>query len=268
LKNNYSVNYDQLSFRNEIGRFFRVYGRENLQEKKPIHAFHADNGLNCINSILKLFDKYSTISADTNYDNWILNNPTELNSDLNKVLSNFEFFKYSNYNNIETIISESHDEDYKVLNHYILRYEDIIVNKTSNSNNYFTLSTETQLSSVLKKVFYKTSSSDSTYSKIENIDEFVGAFLYPNLLSNNQLVSLENGNTKYIDIGSSVSVPIIFEYFTSMNIPSVTKSLYFDIKNSTIGDLMHYMIEVTGNYDFTTSSEVYQNVEFENIEIE
>ena len=62
LKNNYDVNYDQLSFRNEIGRFFRVYGRENLQEKKPIHAFHADNGLNCINSILKLFNKYFTIS--------------------------------------------------------------------------------------------------------------------------------------------------------------------------------------------------------------
>ena len=69
LKNNYGVNYDQLSFRNEIGRFFRVYGRENLQEKKPIHAFHADNGLNCINSILKLFNKYFTISeAEHKYD--------------------------------------------------------------------------------------------------------------------------------------------------------------------------------------------------------
>ena len=213
-------------------------------------------------------DKYSIIDANTNYDSWITNNSTEINSNLNKVLSNFEFFKYGNYNNIETIISESHEEGYEVLNQYILRYEDIIVNKTNNSNNYFPLSTETQLSSVLGKVLYKKPSSDTTSDKIKNIDEFVGAFLYPNLLSNTQIISKENENTKYIDVGSSLSIPIVFEYFTSMNIPSITKSLYFDIKNSTIGDLMHYMIEVTGNYDFTTSSEVYQNVEFENIEIE
>ena len=62
LKNNYGVNYTELSFRNEIGRFFRVYGRENLQEKKPMHLFHAENALKCVNSLLKLFDKYSTIS--------------------------------------------------------------------------------------------------------------------------------------------------------------------------------------------------------------
>lgn len=69
LKNNYEVNYTQLSFRNEIGRFFRVYGRENLQEKKPMHSFYADNALNCINSLLKLFDKYSTIGeAEKKHD--------------------------------------------------------------------------------------------------------------------------------------------------------------------------------------------------------
>lgn len=62
LKNNYGVNYAELSFRNEVGRFFRVYGRENLQEKKPMHSFLADNGSKCINSLLKIFDKYAIIS--------------------------------------------------------------------------------------------------------------------------------------------------------------------------------------------------------------
>lgn len=54
LKSNYHITNSELSFRNEIGRFYRIYGRENLQEKKRYT-------LNCINSLLKLFDKYSAI---------------------------------------------------------------------------------------------------------------------------------------------------------------------------------------------------------------
>ena len=69
LKNSYQINYPDLSFRNEVGRFFRIYGRENLQEKKPMHSFLADKGSNCIKSLLKLFDCYSTISeAEQKYD--------------------------------------------------------------------------------------------------------------------------------------------------------------------------------------------------------
>lgn len=69
LKNNYNINNSELSFRNEVGRFYRIYGRENLQEKKPLHLFNADNALNCINSLLKLFDKYSKIiEAELKYN--------------------------------------------------------------------------------------------------------------------------------------------------------------------------------------------------------
>ena len=61
LKKQYKLNYSQLSFRKEVSRFFRIYGRENLQEKKPLHLFHAESGQECIDSLLKLFNKYDKI---------------------------------------------------------------------------------------------------------------------------------------------------------------------------------------------------------------
>lgn len=61
LKMAYHLNYSGLSFRNEIGRYFRIYGRENLQERKPLHLFHAESEEKCIDSLLKLFNKYGAI---------------------------------------------------------------------------------------------------------------------------------------------------------------------------------------------------------------
>lgn len=65
LKNQYKLNYCELSFRNEVSRFFRIYGRENLQEKKPLHLFHAESEQKCIDSMLKLFNKYDMIKEAT-----------------------------------------------------------------------------------------------------------------------------------------------------------------------------------------------------------
>lgn len=210
---------------------------------------------------------YSAINTDTIYDNWLKdNNATNNINEYNAAVSNFDYFIYKNYNDIEKILEKTATDtsNTEINNQYILRYADIIVNKTAN-NNYYVLDTTTQLSTVLDKITYSAEKTNSMSSsiKINDIKNLVGAFLYPNILSNTQLISAEKDNTKYIDVGGSLSVPIVFEYFTTADKPSITKSLYFDIKNSTLSDLMHYMIEITGNYDFTTSSEVYKSVDFE-----
>ena len=46
----------------------------------------------------------------------------------------------------------------------------------------------------------------------------------------------------------------------------ISKSLYFDIRNSLISNPKHYMIEVTGNYDYTATGDIYSNID--NIGIE
>ena len=100
-------------------------------------------------------------------------------------------------------------------------------------------------------------------TKVTDLENLFGAFLYPNILSKSQIVSEEKDNIKYIEVGDSLTIPIVFEYFTTANKPSITKSLFFDIKHSTVADVKHFLIEVTGNYDFTTSSEVYKDVDFD-----
>lgn len=69
LKEFYGLGDEGLSFRNEIGRYFRIYGRENLQEKRPLHVALQENGASCIKSLLKLFNKYSIIEqAEKKYE--------------------------------------------------------------------------------------------------------------------------------------------------------------------------------------------------------
>ena len=70
-----------------------------------------------------------------------------------------------------------------------------------------------------------------------------------------------------MEVGESKVVPIVFEYYvdgTSMT--KISKSLYFDIRNSLISNPKHYMIEVTGNYDYTATGDIYSNID--NIGIE
>lgn len=61
LKIKYQIQIEDISFREIIGRYFRVYGKENLNERKPIQYFEKESAAKSIVSLLKLFDKYKTI---------------------------------------------------------------------------------------------------------------------------------------------------------------------------------------------------------------
>ena len=163
-----------------------------------------------------------------------------------------------------------------IYNEYILRYEDIIVTETVTGNSSSTNTDEYKysfldnttvfsdiISTVGKEIYYNRSTT-ATHDKIESTSDLVGAFLYPNLLSKSQL-TIPSGeySTKTIDTGSSLSIPIVFEYFVDSNKPTVTKSLFFDIRNSLIADVQHYMIEITGNYDYTTTGEIFKDIDTE-----
>lgn len=63
LQSNYNCELEDLSFRNIIGRYFRIYGKENLNERKPIQYFEKETAQKSIVAILKLFDKYSILKS-------------------------------------------------------------------------------------------------------------------------------------------------------------------------------------------------------------
>lgn len=63
LQGQYSCQLEDLSFRNIIGRYFRVYGKENLNERKPIQYFEKETSFMSISALLKLFDKHKILKA-------------------------------------------------------------------------------------------------------------------------------------------------------------------------------------------------------------
>lgn len=61
LYEQYDLSLPNISFRAIISRFFRVYGRDNLDEKKPLHTMPSEATAEAIKNLLKLFDNYSPI---------------------------------------------------------------------------------------------------------------------------------------------------------------------------------------------------------------
>jgi len=67
LQEKYDCQLESLTFRNIVGRYFRIYGKENLNERKPIQYFEKETAPKSILALLKLFDKYKsdiTVSQD------------------------------------------------------------------------------------------------------------------------------------------------------------------------------------------------------------
>lgn len=61
LKSQYELDNFDLSFRAIVSLFSRVWGRDNLDVKKPLHDHPSNSGGECIEKLIKLFDKYTTI---------------------------------------------------------------------------------------------------------------------------------------------------------------------------------------------------------------
>ena len=61
LQEKYNCQLESLSFRSIVGRYFRIYGKENLNERKPIQYFEKETAPKSILALLKLFDKYKTL---------------------------------------------------------------------------------------------------------------------------------------------------------------------------------------------------------------
>ncbi|HWO74640.1 MAG TPA: DUF2326 domain-containing protein [Bacillus sp. (in: firmicutes)] len=62
LKDRYNINLPYISFRDIVGRYARIYGKENLNEKRPLDIVHNESAGAPINALLKLFGLYNVIS--------------------------------------------------------------------------------------------------------------------------------------------------------------------------------------------------------------
>ncbi len=61
IKKLYDFGYADVSFRDAVGRYARIYGKENLNEKHPLDVVYNETAGKPINSLLKLFGLYESI---------------------------------------------------------------------------------------------------------------------------------------------------------------------------------------------------------------
>lgn len=63
LKNQYHIDFEGLSFREAVSSFFRIYGKENLNERRPLQGLPGERMQRSIDVLVKLFDRYKDIEA-------------------------------------------------------------------------------------------------------------------------------------------------------------------------------------------------------------
>ncbi len=61
LYDKYELKLPYTTFRNVVSRYLRIYGRDNSNEKRPLHGFPNEKTGDPVNSLIQLFNKYATI---------------------------------------------------------------------------------------------------------------------------------------------------------------------------------------------------------------
>lgn len=158
-----------------------------------------------------------------------------------------QFYTLDNSNNIFMI---GDDENYK--------YQGLILPPTNNDQfvniseyKYLNMDSTININNQesLSKLYYK-------YENIKNNSNNLtvmpsGAFFTTNLVSSSQLQCDKNDNTdivyKTIDVGDSVTIPLLLEYYINSNEQSfnmITRKLMFDIRPNVDKDIKHYIISI------------------------
>ena len=161
----------------------------------------------------------------------------------------------TNYKNIDSLYLYDNCDNSN--NEYIMKYEHLINTKRLSNNEISYLSDNISFSEFVADL-----------SK-SNINYYNGAFLIPELVNINQILcdTSESNQYKLLDVGKTLSIPLLFEYFLTPNESevnlSIAKSLAFDIKTSLIKEPDHYILTVTAKYDYSqsvASTESYANL--------
>lgn len=61
LKENYGIKSEHMSFRDMVNRFFRIYGKENLNEKRPLDVVNKEPSREAVKALLKILNFYDDV---------------------------------------------------------------------------------------------------------------------------------------------------------------------------------------------------------------
>lgn len=252
---------DETRVRNMTALEYEDYAKNYMSSnnKQALLGYRPRSGSQHSSTITESSVKWKTLYWDLNDVSWDNYNPG--NDKIFDVIPKVNEIGSSNQNNIGQSIyanMAASDNDWFIYsnndsNRWLIRYEDIVKSSSNDSSIKQNLSNGTTFTDFM---------TGGSVSEFNNTNMFVGAFLYPSLLSMQSILTTgKEKDSKYVEVGESLSIPIEFEYYVNSNVSSITKSLYFDLRNSLISDPLHYMIEITGNYDFSSGNISMQSID-------
>jgi hypothetical protein len=161
-----------------------------------------------------------------------------------------ELYKYNNESNVLSKINNN--------NGFLLCYENINFNKTVNG------STDIKPYYVDQTISFSSFFESNTTNKLVdnkkyicNKEDLYGGFLIPKLNTDKDLICdvIGNNNYKTLDIGKTLSIPLLFEYYLSPSVQdTIEKTIAFDLKPSLLKEPIHYIISFSGNYNYSASN--------------
>lgn len=189
------------------------------------------------NTINKANVKYKWQTISKNENSYVVNK-SDLNIEEDYGVKDIND-KYNKLNNKFFIpITENYRN-----NNYLLCYEHIVKTKTNNnSTKYIYLSENDNISSFI-------TDNNTSITGFSDINACTGAFFIPKLVTENDLLcdKFTTNQYKELQVGKSLSIPVIFEYYLNEETSKITKTIAFDLKSSPIRNLDHYIISVTAN---------------------
>ena len=161
---------------------------------------------------------------------------------------------YTTYNDINNYIYDNVLVN-KDSNLYILKYEHIHGQK---ENEPVYMSEKQSIKTFMNYAF------DHNWGFEKNIASFNGAFLIPEIVSESEITCDMMGKNQYrvLEVGKSLSIPIIFEYFLDgEKLSSIMKTLAFDLRTSILQEPEHYILNVKAMYDYSqTNADLANNI--------
>lgn len=220
---------EQSSFLFDPSQYIKV---DNLQAPLAYKA-HTDNyNPNTIGTISINDDGYMVLGTNKSVKDY--------SDNINDYIYNY----VSNYD-VKTLAN---------INKYILRYEDVAVYKDASDGNIELkfMTEEDNVNDFVKK------NTEAGYiiHNFSDTNSFCGGFLIPELDSRDQIICDNFDDNQYITLtaGSSLSIPLTFEYFLDNTTSIITKSIYFDLRPTVLKNPDSFIVTITAENSSTFTS--------------
>ena len=188
-----------------------------------------------------------------------LNNTNTVNININDFYNedNVSKFVYSNsllkYEHIQFITKDDNEND-------IIQYID------PNTSLTYEFGKDTGNINKIINNFQESTRNTNTqkYYNFNSISDLYGMFLIPNLLNKSQIICDNDKNNQYkkLNVGESISIPLLCEYFMDNNENfDIYKTIAFSLQTSLTKDIDNYILKVIVSnklkYNATQQEEIY-----------